>query len=1473
MLLIAVMVASNLFAQIDTTWLRRYSGMGVSADRGNAITIDKNGFLYVTGFSYSASTSNDFLTIKYYPNGDTFWLRKFERAGDDRAQAIAVDASGSVYVAGFVTNTNRDYCVVKYNANGDTLWTRTYNGASNNTDEANAIAVDGSGNVYLTGRTYVTSYGYDYGTVKYDANGVYQWLKTYRLANQPVDDVANGIVLDASGNVYITGYGANNTTVAKDYITIKYNPAGTQLWLKQYNGPPGTTNDEARAIAIDNAGYIYVTGYSIGSATDRDYLTIKYNNSGDSIWAHRYTGLGGVDADEAFIIKVDNSGNVYVTGYSYTTSTDFDFSTIKYNSVGETLWTRRYNYTNYVDQPKGLAVDKLGNVCVTGYVTLGTGYTDCVTIKYDANGDCLWTHRYNGTANSYDQCNGVAVDTLGNIYITGYSNGSGSGEDCITMKYSTRDIAVAKIIQPTGDIDSSTTIIPRVQVKNYGNISENFNVTLKIPSFGYSNTQLVSNLPPLDSAEIDFVSLTVGLRGIYSVRCSTGLAVDMVKYNDTLSGLFTVQVRDYAVTSITPITVPVDSGGAITPVATVENFGSLAGVNVPVIMYIPGTSYSDTQYVSLSAGASVSQTFTAYNAYIPRGFHTLKCTTRLNGDVAPLNNKDTTVFSIRVSDFGISSISSPPTFVDTGALVIPKAWICNYGTTDHNDVAVTFYINGPGLNYTSSRTVSLLAGNSVEQTFDQFYAHLPMAASYAMRCTVGLDNDMVAANNKAIGTFFLQLTDVGVLQINNPLGNIDSTASVAVSAVVKNLGTQPETFNVTFAIGSWTNTKQVTAIPPNSTLTVNFDPWSVGPRGNYNVMCYTQFVDDPLNYNDTTYGSLSVKVNDVGIYEIIEPVGNIDSTGFIAPKLKVKNFGTETATFNVTFQIHNWNNTQTVENLNGGAMLTVEFIPWQVIPRGAYPIRCSTYLAGDMVSANNVMSDSISIGLKDMAVTRICAPRDTCYFYNWCTPRATIYNLGTQTQYNLPVTLTIDNTFYSNTQFITINSGDSVLLGFDAFMFSPSDFSEGQYNLCCSIPVAGDIVVNNNMLTDSFCIFYRSWRKQADLPIPDKGIKAGGAICIHDSVIYVLQGRNTTRFYAYHIGDDNWIEKCSIPIISTCKKKVKAGGGLTVCNGLIYALKGSNSCEFWAFNPADDSWSRKKSITGLYPGAYKPTTIKAGGAITACRDSVIYAFKGGNTYEFWMYDVASDSWYPKQQLQTPDCKKIKAGGTLTAQGCTLYAFVGNGTKYFFMYLTEQDSWVRMKDIAFGAPKKKIKDGAAMTVNQKKVFAFKGGNTYDFGYYSIAADTWFTLENVPALKKVAAGGSMASFGAFIYAIKGNDTRELWRYILSDTITQTEKTQASILPIMLNIKPDEARPIKAIVNSVNKKLLINFSVASSDKVSVKLYNATGQLVDNLHNDNLRAGKYSMNFGIEHLSKGIYFLKYEDITQKYNVKLIIY
>ncbi len=301
-------------------------------------------------------------------------------------------------------------------------WNARYNGPGNKADQARAMTIDAAGNIYVTGPSEAIKGNVDFATVKYNPAGVQQWVARFNGAGNGEDRPA-AITVDNNGNVYVTGQSKGATT-GIDYVTIKYKDLGqivSQVWAKTYNGELNL-NDFAADVQFDNNGDVYVTGstdsYSPFIFNGQAFTTIKYRQTdGVQLWLKSYDVLpdDGTNANNeaANSLAVDINRNVYVTGKSNGTTT------VMYNNNGQEQWSKKIAG----GYGRKILVDILNNIVVTGWGS--------ATVKYDANGVMLWQTIYPGNASFQD----MALDTSGNVYVTGYNRENGTSDDYRTVKY------------------------------------------------------------------------------------------------------------------------------------------------------------------------------------------------------------------------------------------------------------------------------------------------------------------------------------------------------------------------------------------------------------------------------------------------------------------------------------------------------------------------------------------------------------------------------------------------------------------------------------------------------------------------------------------------------------------------------------------------------------------------------------------------------------------------------------------------------------------------------------------------------------------------------------------------------------------------------------------------------------------------------------------------------------------------------
>jgi len=381
-------------------WATRYSGIG-GLEGGVALSIAVSpggSSVFITGFSPGLHGDIDFATVAYdTATGAERWASRFDDAhhGIDDAYAVAVSPDGStVFVTGASDGRNGalDYTTVAYSATtGAERWTARYNGPGNDADVAQRVVVaPGGSRVYVTGVSEGAGQNQDYATVAYDAaTGAQLWVGRYNGPGDSVDWAQSLAVSPGGARVFVTGYSFGRSS-AEDYATVAYAAAtGRQLWVARYDGP-AHRSDVATAVGVSPGGQrVYVTGGSFRTATDRDFTTVAYDaGSGAARWVARTDSpLGGDDGADALAVGPDGT-SVFVTGTSTGfTGYDYDWATVAYRATdGQLLWDERYSTKgNLDDVPLACAAGPDGSMLfVTGFSTAQSGTEGMTTVAYRA---------------------------------------------------------------------------------------------------------------------------------------------------------------------------------------------------------------------------------------------------------------------------------------------------------------------------------------------------------------------------------------------------------------------------------------------------------------------------------------------------------------------------------------------------------------------------------------------------------------------------------------------------------------------------------------------------------------------------------------------------------------------------------------------------------------------------------------------------------------------------------------------------------------------------------------------------------------------------------------------------------------------------------------------------------------------------------------------------------------------------------
>jgi len=565
-------------------------------------------------------------------------------SGTDEGFGIAVDSAGNAYVTGrtgskeFLISGPADAFVVKLNPTASASLYVTFFGGSGS-EESHSIAVDSAGNAYITGWTDskdlpTTKDAIQPGlkglkdafVVRLDAMGALSY-STYLGGSE--DDEGNGIALDSSRNVYITGGTKSKDFPTKnamqpalsgqeDAFVVKLDPAGALVY-STYLG--GSIDDRGFGIAVDSADNACI----VGSTTSSDFPTrnalqpgfgglqdafvAKLDWTGALIYS---TYLGGSNFDQGQAIAVDSSDNMYITGF--TNSSNFptvgavqptfkgglaDVFVAKLNAAGSALLYSTYLGGSGFDRGFGIAVDSAGNAFVTGgttspdFPTVGAvqptfgGLTDAFVAKLNSTGAALVYSIYLGGSGD-DLSRSIAVDGAGHAYITG----------------STRSLdfpRTAGVLQPTlgGDLDGFAAKLVEqapATATPTGTATATATATLT-PTPTLTATATATSTPP-PTASATAVATPTLTPSVTATATSTALAIPMATATATSTATATPLPTRVALLTSTPTAACAATGAAsLAPVAgsgvtgllTLQRTGS-ATVTVQLAGLAPATA-------------------------------------------------------------------------------------------------------------------------------------------------------------------------------------------------------------------------------------------------------------------------------------------------------------------------------------------------------------------------------------------------------------------------------------------------------------------------------------------------------------------------------------------------------------------------------------------------------------------------------------------------------------------------------------------------------------------------------------------------------------------------------------------------------------------------------------------------------------------------------------------------------------------
>ncbi|MBD2699075.1 SBBP repeat-containing protein [Spirosoma sp. BT702] len=889
------------------------------------------------------------------------WTREFAYRGF----SVAVDNAGNVYTTGNFGGANIDFdpgpgefnlssagfediFVSKLDAAGNFVWAKRIGASSS--DVGNSIAVDNSGNVYFTG-TFQGRVDFDPGpgetfllagggpnsfVCKLNSSGNFVWVKHFSGSGF-IYGLA--LTLDNSGNIYTTGNFSNTADFdpgpdvaslvssggTTDIFVSKLTPSGSFGWARRLGG----SNAEAgTSIAVDNSGNVYTTGYFQGmvdfdpapspatanltSAGNNDIFISKLDASGDYVWAKR---MGSTSDDRGQSIGVDNSGNVYTTGYfvnevdfdpgsgtvDLTSAGDFDIFLSKLSSSGNYVWAKRIGGTSR-DIGYSLILDNSNNIHLAGQFmntvdfNPGTGNASLTSAgdydgfvgKFDASGNYVWARKLGGTDREINRS--VAADA-NNTYSAGYTERNDGGGNVYVSRFTS-------LVSPTlSNLAVSPNPVcagnPVTFTATVSNVTGSYNFTLtngSSPITGsktattFSQTLTASGsgtqsftLTVVDNglSAVAITSLSVNSAPSVSISASPSLTIDQGESTTlTASGADTYRWS----TGETSAAISATETGPYSVTGTSGSCSSVASVNVTVTVVPP--TITDLSATPNPVCANSPVTFTAQIGNVTGSYnYTL---TRGSGPVSGTMSSATFSQTLTASGSGTQNYT----------LIVQDNGLTTRATTS---LSVT---SPPSVTITVSPSPIIISGQSATLTASGADSYTWSTGETTPAISVSATGVYTVTGTNQAGCSGMAFTFITVFSLPNfpPIATNDTLTGSVNTPITGNVLTND------FDIDGGTLVASLSVTTQNGSLTLN-------PDGSFTYTPNTGFIgQDRFDYQVCDNGTPSLCTRAIAFLNVLQATPTL--TGFMA------NAGTVCTGSQITF-------TAQVSNVTGNYNYTL----------------------------------------------------------------------------------------------------------------------------------------------------------------------------------------------------------------------------------------------------------------------------------------------------------------------------------------------------------------------------------------------------------------------------------------------------------------------------------------------------------------------------------------------------------------------